>query len=176
MADFQQALDHLLDLEGYPGYVDDPHDHGGETFAGISRRYWPNWPGWTLVGTLKESAEAKRRMTENRQLRQMVSVFYRQHFWTRYLERMAHQDLAEWVFQMGVNCGLKQPVKFLQRALCIVDDGMFGRYTEDALRRADPSVILHSCRQEARKFYLALAAKDDSQTRFLRGWLNRANA
>ena len=41
MADYKKAIEKALKNEG--GYVFDPDDAGGETFAGIARRYHKIW-------------------------------------------------------------------------------------------------------------------------------------
>ena len=41
MADFKKILTQTLQHEG--GYNKDPHDPGGETYQGISRKYHPEW-------------------------------------------------------------------------------------------------------------------------------------
>ena len=47
MADFATAYAPLAGFEG--GWCNVPGDSGGETYAGIARRYWPDWPGWKLI-------------------------------------------------------------------------------------------------------------------------------
>lgn len=31
------------------GYANVLGDKGGETYMGISRVYWPSWPGWPVI-------------------------------------------------------------------------------------------------------------------------------
>ena len=47
MADFKKALSKILKWEA--GYVNDPDDAGGETFAGVSRKNNKNWKGWPII-------------------------------------------------------------------------------------------------------------------------------
>ena len=62
MANFEQAIDPVLTSEGYiqkygkSGYVNDKDDAGGETIAGIARKFWPNEAIWLLVDAAKKKA------------------------------------------------------------------------------------------------------------------------
>ena len=50
--EFKEAFDKILVSEG--GYVNDPHDRGGETFMGIARRFNPNNKLWYYVDEEKK--------------------------------------------------------------------------------------------------------------------------
>lgn len=81
---FENVLSHTLGFEG--GYANDPADRGGETFRGISRKSWPNWPGWALIDQVKAaglvSASAiDRRFADDAEMEKMVTDFYRDEFW-----------------------------------------------------------------------------------------------
>ena len=52
MADFATAYAPLAGFEG--GWCNVQGDSGGETYAGIARRYWPDWPGWKLIDGEKD--------------------------------------------------------------------------------------------------------------------------
>ncbi len=176
MADFNQALEHLLELEGYPGYVDIHGDSGGETVAGISRNNWSHWAGWQLVDTFKLSVNFKQRLNDSAQLRRMVAAFYQANFWTVWMQTIDDQQLAQWLFQMGVVSGLSQSAKLLQRAVGVEADGRFGLKSRAALLAADPVAVLAECRDLAQHFYRDLADRNPQDRQFLAGWLNRANA
>lgn len=82
--DFGNVLGHTLQFEG--GYVNDPADSGGETFRGISRQSWPDWPGWKLIDQAKtaglKSAQAiNSRFADDSQMAGLVEDFYRKNFW-----------------------------------------------------------------------------------------------
>lgn len=46
MAEFTPAFEEMIRNEG--GYIlhNVAGDHGGDTYAGIARRFHPDWPGW----------------------------------------------------------------------------------------------------------------------------------
>jgi len=81
---FEKAFSHTMGFEG--GYVNDPADRGGETFRGISRKSWPNWPGWALIDEVKaaglRSASAiDRRFADDAEMETLVINFYKNEFW-----------------------------------------------------------------------------------------------
>ena len=52
MAKFSEAEKITCKNEG--GYANNPSDNGGETYAGIARKFWPNWSGWAKIDAIKK--------------------------------------------------------------------------------------------------------------------------
>jgi lysozyme family protein len=176
MAQFEPAYAEMIKHEG--GYVNDPADHGGETYRGISRKNWPGWNGWPDLGRIKQikSAVATTDMllNSNADLQGRVKAFYKRNFWTPVMDEIVDQALVNWIFDKGVNMGIRQAYKLLQRALHVDEDGIIGPQTKAHINSADPVQLLADCREEAKRFYTKLALSDPTQTRFLHGWLARA--
>lgn len=115
---FDRALAEILRHEG--GYVNDPHDPGGETNMGISKRSYP--------------LEDIKNMTRER-----AAVIYRRDFWNavRADELPDGVDLA--AFDAAVNSGPSRSAKWLQRAVAVRADGVVGPNTLAAVGKADPA-------------------------------------
>ena len=66
----ENLIDRLVEIEG--GYISHSHqsDKGKQTFAGISRHWHPDWPGWAAVDMGIEGTE----------LRPLVHEFYQENF------------------------------------------------------------------------------------------------
>lgn len=135
---YKDVFTALGQIEG--GYVDDPNDHGGETFRGIARVFHPAWRGWKIIDHLKEQAEhfPDDSLNQSAALDEAVKEFYYEHFWCRLglnkvMEVPAEQNpenkpawetatyqnrlsLAHEIFEMAVNLGVGQTTKYLQRA------------------------------------------------------------
>lgn len=174
MADFEQAFQVMIKNEGFPGYVNDPDDHGGETIAGISRNNWPGASVWPLVDALKARKDFPQCLKNSAELMPLVKDFYRRNFWHVDFTSLKSQELATWLFDKRVNMGLKRPIQFLQRALALTDDGIFGPLTLNGANNYEPQVnLLEEVRGQAREFYNHLAANDPTQQKFLKGWLAR---
>lgn len=173
MADFNLAWAALERDEG--GYANNPADPGGETYEGISRRYWPTWPGWQWVDKLKPDAKALR---DDMDLEEAVKNFYRQNFWS--FDGVHNQLLANKLLSEEVNLGKGNGVKCLQRALSYLNagpfvvDGKWGPQTE-AMANEDadmqPDKLLAEFRAQIAYRY---AIKSGAQSSFLLGWMRRA--
>jgi len=172
MAEFLPAFAATMKHEG--GYANNHADHGGETFSGISRNNWRGWDGWPDIDRLKQHADFPACLDHNADLQGKVRMFYQRNFWMPTMARLDSQELANWLFDKGVNMGVRQAMKLLQRALHVDADGIIGPESLARIAATDPAALLAACREEARRFYTKLALNDPTQTRFLHGWLARA--
>ena len=179
MADFQIALNRLLQLEGL--YSNDKKDLGGETIFGISRIANPDWKGWELVdkGHWRENADILQL------LRMKAEIFYRSKYWDKIKgDDILLQSIANRLFDISVNMGIAIAVRYLQYALNVFndeqieEDGMMGDKTLKSLNGflklnnsefyIDQALI---CQQGNR--YLRIAHRLPTQKRFIKGWFNR---
>jgi lysozyme family protein len=191
---FDKTYGATVKIEG--GYVHDPADSGGETYRGISRRAWPDWPGWPRIDASKALvvqplAALGGVLAADAELQALVKEFYRAHFWNalRCHEVAALSvDVAVEVFDTAVNAGSRRAVVILQRCLNALNrrgadypdlaaDGDLGPVTLEALRRYllrraldGESVLLkmQNCLQGAH--YVALAEAREKDEAFVYGW------
>lgn len=169
MAEFEPAVEALLKKEA--GFVDDAADHGGATNFGISTRRFPEID----VATLTRSGAIE---------------LYRVNYWHPLYERLDEQAVANKLLELTVHMahdgvrpfwkGRMKGVDLIQRACRalgdreIAIDGIFGPQTLQAVRLERPAALLAAVRVEQCRHYLALVDKDESQRKFLRGWIRRA--
>src|SRR5687767_6587415 len=123
---FDRCIEWLLrpDVEGK--FSDDPDDPGGLTKWGIAARSHPEV------------------INPNFSREDAVDI-YRVKYWDK-----AHSADLSWpydllIFDMAVNMGCcKIPIKILQRALGVLDDGVFGEKTRVRLilTKGDPELVL----------------------------------
>ncbi len=95
--DLEQALDFVMRWEG--GYTRDPHDPGGETKWGISRRAYPNLD---IKGLTRDEAAG----------------IYRRDYWDRAGCAGLPSPLDLVVFDTAVNTGVERALEFLSRTRC----------------------------------------------------------
>lgn len=182
MADFKTALKETLGIEG--GLSNNPKDHGGLTYKGISRKNWPTWEGWHLVDQLKEYGQLSK--FDEVALDGLVERFYREFFWDRIsLSSVVNQKIANELFDTGVNASTKTGVTFLQRALNLLNqdgklyeditvDGLIGTKTLFLVNNHPyPDSLLKLLNGLQLSYYIAICEKDPTQEVFLRGWLKR---
>ena len=156
---FEKAFAYVIQNEG--SYVFDKNDPGGETKFGISKRSYPalNIKDLTLE-------EAKK-------------IYYRDYWIRRRFEEISSDLIATQVFDFSVNLGIRASVIVLQRALRSVginvqEDGLMGPQTLYAVSSSDLRCLLAAIKSEAAGYYRQIVAKNPSQQKFLKGWLNRA--
>jgi lysozyme family protein len=162
---FEVAVERLLRHEG--GYSNDPRDNGGETYKGVSRRWFPKWRGWDI-----NDRSNKLNLDHNHQLQQEVKNFYYAYFWVPIRAYEVENDfIADMLFNFAVNMGKKVIVKKTQRILRVTQDGVIGPKTIQALNSINQEVFVYHFLLEIMEFYIQLGKK---QPHYLRGWLNRA--
>ncbi len=163
---FKQGLEKVLEHEGY--YSNDSRDNGGETYRGISRRWFPKWGGWSVVDTYEDKSQ----LQYNEELEKEVENFYYAFFWIKIHAHEIEDDfVAQMVFNFSVNMGKKVIAKKIQRVLQVTPDGIIGPQTLAALNSINRDVFVYHFLLEIVEFYVQLG-KD--QPHYLRGWLNRA--
>lgn len=165
MADFSQAVSKTLLFEG--GYVNDPHDSGGETYEGISIRNWPNWKGWALIHSHPQGYL----LTADTELQGLVVDFYRKNFWN--YDGLNDQDVANKVFALGVNVGKVHAVKILQMIIGTNQDGVYGPNTERLANEHALGSLVPMIRTAAEQYHKAIVASHPEDAEFLKGWLRR---
>lgn len=156
---FEIAVESLLRHEG--GYVDDPHDRGGETRWGISRAQYPD---------IDLKHLSKRQAKE----------IYRVDYWLRFrLHEIENPVIATKMLDLVVWMGPDTAARMLQTALCacrerVTIDGVIGSQTLAAVNRAECAPVIVAMRALALDHIRGIVERDETQKRFLRGWERRA--
>ena len=149
---FQKIFDRLIGHEG--GYVNDSRDPGGET----------NW------GVTKRTAQANGYTGDMKTMtRQQAYEIYHRAFWVRYQCDQMPQAIAYQFFDAAVNHGFGNASRMLQRAVGVLDDGIIGKYSLEAINRNPISDTLMVLNGERLNFYIRLKNFD----RYGKGWVNR---
>jgi lysozyme family protein len=159
-AQFLIAVQGVLADEG--GDSSNPADAGGATRFGISARAHPG----VDIATLTRDAAVK---------------IYWDEWWLRFGFEQLPAAIAVKTFDLAVNMGGSNAIECLQRALRasgvpVTEDGAMGPATVTAAERADPAALMSAMRSEFAAHYRLVAAKQNRDQVFLKGWLNRAYA
>jgi len=169
------------------GYANNPADTGGETYAGIARNYWGSWQGWKIIDNIKFDLKVNSVVTasninkaarDNPYLTKAISSFYKQNFWdVNKLDLINDQQVANTVYDFGVNSGTGRSAKHLQQAVndvCNVGlsvDGQIGNKTINAVNVHDEETIYNQYNKLRENFYRSIAKGNQAQ--FLKSWLSR---
>lgn len=178
MARFEPAYKITKKAEG--GWANNPNDLGQETYAGISRKHNPTWPGWKIIDDFKK--DHLLRVNEkiwNQELIAMVEDFYRDRFNQIRANEFKSQAIANLYFDFHVHSGANAIIQ-LQRAIndlsfpkLIVVDGMIGPETINAANALDLAILHDRYKQRRKEFLKDIILRNPSQEVFQAGWFAR---
>lgn len=193
--DYLRSLEFTMGAEGL--FANHPKDTGGMTYAGVARKWNPNWSGWQIIDlalkdypelenpftkkptTLKELNE---KLNSNDKLWLAVYDFYYRKYFKKVGADRVYDNLAVILFDISVLQGVKRATKSLQRMLnrnfgaSLVVDGMFGTKSMLAVevavsiegRKLVTSELLNEYTDN-----LVEASKYKNNIIFLNSWMNR---
>ena len=118
--DFDQAFDILIGHEG--GYSNHSQDPGGETRWGVTRKV-----------AIQEGYTGDMHVFP----REKAKEIYRKRYWDAVQADKLPESCRYAVFDAAVNSGVSQAVKWLQRAVDVVDDGVLGPVTLKAAQETN---------------------------------------
>jgi len=162
MASFLPAYERVIVLEGGYTLHNVKDDRGGQTYAGISRKYWPTWAGWQYIdrGEIPPTP--------------LVREFYRENFWNVVRgDEIENQDVALSIYSSAVNIDTKVATRLVQVVVGTTPDGDFGPRTLAALNAFNPALFLARLSIAKVARYAEIVRRDRSQGKFLLGWISR---
>lgn len=146
--DFDEVFTRLMGHEG--GYTSGEGDPGGETNWGVSKRSYPQ--------------EDIRAMTQDR-----AKTIFQRDFWDRISADKLPDGVAWQVADFAYNSGTEIAVRYLQRALGVVDDGHWGPISQAAVDLMSESDVIMRLIAERLDFLTRLSNWPEAG----RGWIRR---
>ena len=163
MADFESCFRAAIRREGGYHLHTVEGDRGGMTYAGIARKFWPQWEGWSYID------QSDIPPTEQ------VRTFYRTNFWDKVKgDDIENQKTASTLFDFAINAGVITAIKLAQTVTGSEPDGVIGPRSLTALNEADGATFAAAYALVKIKRYSEICNRDRSQSKFLLGWVNRA--
>jgi len=153
---FERCLALVLKSEG--GYVDNPKDPGGMTNLGVTKDTWEAYVGRTV-----DEAEMRGLTPDD------VAPLYQRNYWDKVAANSLPVGVDYCLFDTAVNSGPSQAVKFIQRALNVVVDGVLGQQTIAAANQRDAAELIEQFCEERLQFMQSLS----TWPTFGRGWQRR---
>ena len=102
-----------------------------------------------------------------------AKAIYKKQFWDDIKgDSIINQSIANILFDGRVNHG-HTGVKLMQRILGVVQDGVVGPITLNAINTAIPEKLHNAYKATREAFYKTLANRNPSYQKFIQGWLNR---
>ena len=161
MERFNKFLDYIFEVEG--GFTDDENDRGGKTTWGITEEEAREF-GYTgdMRNLTKDFAK---------------NIYLKKYYLGNKLDKITDDRVALSIFDWAVNSGRrgikKAQIVANKFGANLVIDGIILNKTLEAINAIDPKMFLKEYHEMQRTFYKNLAARDNSQEGFLKGWLNR---
>lgn len=167
MADYKKLIPFILRWEG--GFANDPADRGGATMKGIT------------IGTFTTYRKSKGKPTptvtdlKNISDQEWGDVF-KSLFWDKWCaDNIKSQSIAnilvDWVWASG-----KYGITIPQRILGVVQDGVVGPKTLEALNARDADKLFAQLKQARINFVETIVKRNPSQKKFINGWKRRIYA
>jgi lysozyme family protein len=169
MADFKPAFLFTLQHEDSTRSGKVTVDAGGRTRFGIAEKFHSGLPEEFFTGPA-ENALAEAEKIEERE------------YWeTLRLGEVEDQNVANKLFDMGVDMGVRQGAVYAQRAVNsqgrqLTEDGKIGPKTLAAINAIDPQIFYGLLCQFSAWHYRHIATNNPAQAVNLQGWLKRAEA
>lgn len=132
---FDEVFDRTIGHEG--GYSLDPHDPGGETNWGISKK---SYPKLIIKELTREDAK---------------NIYFRD-FWNEIKMDGLPDSVTYQLFDFAVNSGIQTAIRYFQRALNVADDGRFGPVSQMAIVNTTESDMIMNLNAERLDFMTRL--------------------
>jgi lysozyme family protein len=172
MADFKPAFLFTLQHEDSTRSGKVTVDAGGRTRFGIAEKFHPDLPEEFFTGPVDDALAEAEKIEE------------REYWDAMRLAEVEDQNIANKLFDMGVNMGVHQAAVYAQRAANalsagnarVAEDGVIGPRTLAAINAAVPTTYYQLLCELSAAHYRHLAAVNPAQAVNLAGWMKRAEA
>ena len=176
MADFKLAFAFVLQHEDATRSGRVTVDAGGRTRFGIAEKFHPALGEEFFTGSAEEALAEAEQIEE------------RDYWDPMRLAEVENQNIANKLFDMAVNMGVRQAAVYAQRAAnfllsgeaaarpCLSEDGQVGEKTLAAISGCEPMEFHRVLCELSEAHYRHVAAVNPAQAVNLQGWLKRAVA
>ena len=172
MADFKAAFVFVLQHEDSTRSGKVTVDAGGRTRFGIAEKFHPDLPEEFFTGPAEDALAEAEKIEE------------REYWDTMRLAAVENQNVANKLFDMSVNMGVRQASVYAQRAANalasidarVAEDGVIGPKTQAAINAAGSTKYYQLLCELSAAHYRHLAAVNPAQAVNLAGWMKRAEA
>lgn len=148
------------------GFVNDPVDKGGATVIGVTLGTYQTYMAKKGIRNVSTTD------LKNMEYKDWLAILKKM-YWDRWhADGIKNQSIAEILVDWTWGSG-KWGIVIPQRLLGVIDDGIVGVMTLDALNKRDPADFHESVKLERIAFYHGIVKKTPSQEKFLKGWINR---
>ncbi len=173
---FDLSLIKILKYEG--GFSNHPNDKGGPTNEGITlatlKEFYKEYDYGDLDGDQDIDIDDILLLDTPEE----AAPIYKKYYWDKMHLDSFPAGVDFLMFDFGVNSGPKNAIRILQRALNrqnskLEVDGSLGPNTFNCVDISGHELLIGDMLKERDIFYRKIVSNDQSQSIFLKGWLNR---
>lgn len=173
MKSIETIIDELIEREG--GYVNHPADRGGPTKYGITQRTLSDYRGKPAsIQDVMDLSKAE-----------AVNIYRNRYLTSVQLHRIHDPYVMILAFDISVLHGPQRAVRWLQKIVGVIDDGVLGPVSEVAINTYEPVRLYNKLLARRLEFFGEIIAHDPElkkakaagfnlQAEFALGWLRRA--
>jgi lysozyme family protein len=167
MAEFEPICEWVLKFEDstLSGKVVTLNDGAGQTRFGIASNDHPEVGG---AGSCFYTCDAASALN-------LAKSWYRQWFWSSWMDQISDDATAAAIFDFSVNSGLRRAVKTVQGVLALGQDGVFGYHTLQAINQAAGGLAAR-IRTARAAWDAEVAQNHPGDEPYLKNWERRAAA
>jgi lysozyme family protein len=170
MADFKIAFRLTTASEG--GYVNDKDDPGGETYKGVARNIHGKWKGWIRIDILKRQAGFPGNLEQDSELQELLFDFYELEFWNKMNgDNIQDQDVANTIYDFGVNAGIKTSTSLAQMVVGAKADGVIGDKSIEAINSCNTDLFMAEFTLAKIVRYIHIVRKRPTSKKYFLGWV-----
>ena len=140
------------------GYNNIEGDAGGETKFGITKKSYPTLD----IANLTEE--------------QAIEIYRKDFIEKVNLHFLTNEKIFAKVFDVGVNMNPARAIRFLQEVVGAKVDGVLGAETANLANSSDEKLVIDGVRKLQILHYAKRVTNDQTQAKFMLGWVNRAYA
>ena len=167
----KRILQGIINNEG--GFQADPDDTGN--YAG-SRLVGTNYgitPGALAAYKGVDVSEISQSDIKGLTEENAMEIYAQDYYYKPGYDKIKNDYLQENVVDMAVNAGAPRATRLLQSLAGVDEDGILGPQTLQAVN--DSSINTNDYSTERKRYYLDLVVNDPVKSKYLLGWVNRAN-
>lgn len=170
MANFDLYFPKILKFEGIV-YENDPVDTGGCTKFGLVLQDLIDFH-------LDKDKDGNYDCNDVKQItKDDASVIYKKIYWDYFkADNIINQSIAEYIVDGGINQGNKTIAKYIQNILGLDKDGIVGEITLNAINSHNQEDLYNKLKKRRIDKYNAIVSINPTQSKFIKGWLNRVKA
>ena len=165
MKKYEKIIKETIVSEGH--YSNDSSDRGGETVYGISRKNWPKFKGWEYI-----------KNPYDERIKKLAIEFYKDEFYDKLrCDDIFENSVSTTLFDYAVNAGRVTAVKTIQSAVGSSADGIIGPITIGKINKLalkNPTDLHLKMLKAKLSKYSGIVEHNDSQKKYLFGWVSRA--